>query len=94
MVMMIIVAMNCKSIDEDARVSINVYSDGYGDGDSQECAKRQSGISPKLLFHVLILKTSPTPLWLTFGLWIKVYTCLLERRSSTTPLLSRCPKGC
>ena len=40
--MMIIVAMNCKSIDEDARVSINVYSDGYGDGDSQECAKRQN----------------------------------------------------
>ena len=45
MVMMIIVAMNCKSIDEDARVSINVYSDGYGDGDSQECAKRQSVFS-------------------------------------------------
>ena len=31
---------------------------------------------------------------ITFDLGIKVCTCLLERRSSTTPLLSRSPKGC
>ena len=31
---------------------------------------------------------------ITFDLGIKFCTCLLERRSSTTPLLSRSPKGC
>ena len=58
---MMIVTMNCKCVDEDARISIKVHSDGDGDGDSQECAKRQSGFSPKLLFYVLILKSLPPP---------------------------------
>ena len=43
--MMMIVTMNCKSVDDDARCFIKVYSDGDGDGDSQECAKRQSVFS-------------------------------------------------